>query len=52
MTIVSLLERFGGYTMTTLLEEDAELFRMVRMVDREREAHGGQGEALMDGGEW
>ena len=37
MTIVSLLERFGGYTLTTLLEEDAGLLQMVRLADRERE---------------
>jgi hypothetical protein len=32
-----MLERFGGYTLQTLLEEDAELISMVRMVDRERQ---------------
>lgn len=49
MTIVNLLERFGGYTLSTLLAEDAELFRMVRMVDREREEREERGE--MNGGE-
>lgn len=34
---MALLERFGGYTLETLLAEDAELIKMVRMVDRERE---------------
>jgi len=39
MTVVALLERFSGYTLATLLSEDAELLRMVRMVDREREVN-------------
>lgn len=39
MTVVTLLERFSGYTLTTLLDEDARLFQMVRMVDREREVN-------------
>jgi hypothetical protein len=39
LAVVSLLERFGGYTMTSLMEEDANLIRMVRMVDREREVN-------------
>lgn len=36
---MTLLERFSGYTLATLKEEDAELIRMVRMVDREREVN-------------
>lgn len=36
---MTLLERFGGYTLATLKEEDAELIRMVRMADREREVN-------------
>lgn len=36
MTIVSLLERFGGYTLQTLMDEDATLLQMVRLADRER----------------
>lgn len=37
MTIVSLLERFGGYTLQTLMDEDAVLLQMVRLADRERD---------------
>lgn len=44
MTLVSLLERFGGYTLSTLLEEDARIFQLVRWVDREREMNGGEQE--------
>lgn len=36
MGIVTLLERFPGYTLRTLLEEDGELLKMVRIVDAER----------------
>jgi len=39
MSVVALLERFGGYTLSTLLDEDAELIRLVRMVDQEREVN-------------
>lgn len=35
-----MLERFPGYTLATLLAEDARLFQMVRMADREREVNG------------
>lgn len=42
MTIVSLLERFGGYTLSSLMAEDPELFRYVRLADREREVNGGE----------
>ena len=35
--MVALLERFPGYTLTTLREEDAELLHLVRLADRERE---------------
>jgi hypothetical protein len=31
---VHLLERFHGYTLSTLLEEDAELLSLVAMVER------------------
>jgi len=37
MTVVALLERFGGYTLQTLMEEDAALLHMVRLADRERD---------------
>lgn len=40
MTLINLLERFPGYTLSTLLEEDALLIGMVRMVDKEREVNG------------
>lgn len=40
MTIVSMLERFQGYTLSTLLAEDAQLLHMVRMVDMERRVNG------------
>lgn len=40
MTYIGLLERFPGYTLATLKAEDAELVRLVRMVDREREVNG------------
>lgn len=36
MSIVTLLERFPGYTLRTLLEEDGEFLKMVRIVDAER----------------
>jgi hypothetical protein len=39
VTLIGLLERFPGYTLRTLLTEDAELIRMVRMVDKEREVN-------------
>ena len=35
-----MLERFPGYTLGTLLAEDAALFHMVRLTDREREVNG------------
>jgi hypothetical protein len=35
MTIVSLLERFGGYTLQTLMDEDAALLQMTRLADHE-----------------
>jgi hypothetical protein len=44
MTIVALLERFGGYTLATLLAEDASLIQMVRMVDKEREVNASDAE--------
>lgn len=44
MTIIALLERFPGYTMRTLLAEDAELIKMVWMVDREREVNNADAE--------
>jgi len=34
--VVNLLERFGGYTYSSLLAEDSELLRLVGMVDEER----------------
>jgi hypothetical protein len=37
---VNLLERFGGYTYSSLMKEDAEFLRLVKMVDEEREAMG------------
>jgi len=42
--VVSLLERFSGYTLKTLLDEDAELIRLVRMTDREREVNSSRDE--------
>ncbi|MFI2426502.1 hypothetical protein ACH5A7_20800 [Streptomyces sp. NPDC018955] len=42
--ILGLLARFPGYTLTTLLEEDAELLRLVaieRLGTREEEAPDG-----------
>jgi len=47
--VVSLLERFGGYTLGTLLEEDAELLRMVRLAEIGRAAGGDDD---MEGGGW
>lgn len=47
MTVVTLLERFGGYTLQTLMDEDAALLRMVRLADHEnarRRAEGGDDE--------
>ena len=34
--ICNLLERFSGYTLQTLLEEDAELLRLVAIEQRGR----------------
>jgi hypothetical protein len=34
--MVNMLERFGGYTLQTLRDEDAELIQMMAMVDSER----------------
>lgn len=42
--IVNLLERFGGYTFSTLMEEDVELVRMCAIV-----AEGAQREVEADG---
>lgn len=38
---MTMLERFPGYTLGSLLEEDARIFQLVRWVDREREINGG-----------
>jgi hypothetical protein len=45
--LVSLLERFPGYTLGSLLKEDAELLRMVKMTDRARATERGD-----DGDAW
>jgi len=37
---VNLLERFGGYTYSSLMKENAEFLRLVKMVDEEREVMG------------
>lgn len=42
--ILGLLERFGGYTLSTLMAEDASLLRLVRI-----EALGRREEAAPDG---
>jgi len=34
------LERFGGYTLATLLAEDAELFQLMAIEERGRPADG------------
>lgn len=44
--IVSLLERFGGYTLETLLAEDANLLQLVRLADIAREHEGGDGDGV------
>ena len=41
---MTMLERFPGYTLQSLLNEDARLFQMVRWVDREREVNSADGE--------
>ncbi len=44
--MIGLLQRFPGYTLTTLLEEDTELLRLVNIVDsgsKEREVTGSDG---------
>ena len=38
--IVNLLERFGGYTYSSLMQEDARFLRIVRMADTVREVEG------------
>ena len=37
---MNLLERFGGYTYSSLMKENAEFLRLVKMVDEEREVMG------------
>ncbi len=39
-TILGILESFGGYTYSTLMEEDAELFRLLRIRAMGREGDG------------
>lgn len=45
--MISLLQRFPGYTYSTLMEEDTELLRLVNIVDagsnNEREETGSDG---------
>lgn len=36
--LVTLLERLPGYTLTSLLAEDAEIIRMVKLTDMARAA--------------
>lgn len=31
-----MLERFGGYTLSSLMEEDARLLQLMRIVDEQR----------------
>jgi len=43
-TILTLLDRFGGYTYSSLMEEDAELIRLVKiqaMGTKREEVEGG-----------
>lgn len=41
---MTMLERFPGYTLPTLLNEDARLLQMVRWVDKEREVNSADAE--------
>lgn len=44
-TVLSLLERFPGYTLSTLMEEDSELIRLVAIRaagTRQEEAQEGE----------
>lgn len=40
--ICDILENFGGYTYSTLMEEDAELFRLLRIRAQGRGESGGE----------
>ena len=44
--IVSLLERFGGYTLDTLLAEDANLMQLVTLADIAREHEKGDSDGI------
>lgn len=43
---MSLLERFGGYTLTSLLTEDASLLQLVNLADIARKHEGGDSDGI------
>lgn len=47
--LVRLLERLPGYTLTTLLAEDAEIIRMVKLADMARATERGEDEDAWPG---